>query len=109
MLKQLGVETALARSVDDAVTKIQANSPELVMVNLNSIYLGGVEAVWAAKTVGAKRILAFINHTKIPEVKQDALNAGAERIVANSAISMRLPVILKSMMRREPPVPEDEE
>ncbi|MEP6756745.1 MAG: hypothetical protein ABJA67_14670 [Chthonomonadales bacterium] len=109
VLKGLEVEATLARNLDEAITHIQEKKPEIVMVNLNSLNLGGVEAVWAAKAVGAKRILAFINHTRISEVKANALEVGAERIVANSAVNARLPVILKSMMHREPPVPEDEE
>ena len=109
VLKQLGIATTYATSLSQARESLESCRPGLVMINLNSTRLGGVQAITELKSFGSARILAFINHTRIPEIKSAAITAGAERIVANSAISMRLPYILRSMMRLEPPAPEDEE
>ena len=110
ILRKLGFDVVIAGNSDDAITSALAIRPSLIIVNLNSVKLGGIGLIRKLKDeIGDSRILAFLSHTRIPEVRQEVLAAGADSICANSAITMRLPDLVRALLEGRSLKPEDEE
>lgn len=104
VLQNLGYEAEVVRTIDQAVEK--TSGAALVILNFGSSRLGSVETIRKLKSAGAPKLLAFLSHVKIPEVREEVIAAGADRIVPNSAVSQRLPEILARLMANEP-LPDD--
>jgi CheY-like chemotaxis protein len=93
VLRRLGYSATSVRTADQAM-ELCGDRPDLVIFNLGSPRLGGVDTIARLRGAGAQRLLAFLSHVSIPAVRDQAIAAGADRIVPNSAISQRLPEIL---------------
>jgi len=99
VLEKSGFRTATADSAAEAVESVSELRPDLVLVNLNSPRLDGMGVVRDVRLAAPKvLILAFLSHTLIPPVRNEVLAAGADQIVANSAVSMRLPAIVEALL-----------
>jgi two-component system response regulator MprA len=112
VLKNMGHEASTANTVEQALQKMAADKPDLIIFNLNSQRLGGMETIRRLKSEGgAPRLLAFLSHVKIPDIREEVLAAGADKLCANSAITMRLPDIVNRVMNSSPAADdaEDEE
>jgi DNA-binding NarL/FixJ family response regulator len=98
-LDRMGVETRTAASREAAEAGLSECRPDLVIVNLASPALGGIETIRRVKAVSpSTRVIAFLSHTKIPDVRAEVLAAGADKLCANSAISLRLPDIVRDTL-----------
>ncbi len=103
VLRKMGCEVERATYLEDALEKTRNRDPDVVILSFASKRLGGIESIRMLKSqAGARRILSYLSHVKIPEVRDAVLAAGADRIVPNSAITMRLPDILGRVLRGEP-------
>jgi len=99
VLEKSGFRTATAATGDEVVRKTLELQPTIVLVNLNSKRLGGIDLLRRLKAADSgARILAFLSHMQIPAAKEDILAAGADKLVANSAVSMRLPSIVAELL-----------
>ena len=99
VLEKGGYRTLSAVTPGDALNQIRQSKPALVILNLGSKRLGGAELIRRIKAEPVSpMVLAFISHTLIPNVRDEVMAAGADRICANSAVSMRLPQIVEEVL-----------
>jgi hypothetical protein len=49
-------------------------------------------------------VLGFVSHVWMPQVRPNALAAGVDLLVANSALSMRLPQLVAELARANPQI-----
>ena len=68
--------------------EIQAGSAQLVIVDLNASALNPLAMIQAAKAAGIE-VLAFVPHVQV-DLKKQALEAGADRVVARSNFAQHL-------------------
>ncbi len=101
VLRQHGYEVERAATADEAQLRIPVDRPDLVILNLASPKLGGIPLARQLKEAGVRRLMAFLNHTRIPEVREEALAAGVDQLCANSAITNRLPELVERALRGE--------
>jgi CheY-like chemotaxis protein len=102
VLDKLGYQTYTARTQDEALQKAAEIRPPLVILNLASKRVGGAELIRRLKgREPAPRVIAYLSHTRIPEIRDEVLAAGADKVCANSAITMRLPQILEQVLSDE--------
>jgi CheY-like chemotaxis protein len=105
VLRRLGYRAESVRTISDAEEAARVGQ-DLVILNFGSRRLGTLETIERLKGAGAPRLLAYLSHVKIPDVREAVLAAGADRIVPNSAVSQRLPEILTRIFANEP-LPSD--
>jgi CheY-like chemotaxis protein len=93
--EQEGVPVAFARSSE--ALHAQATSAELVLLDLNTRWLRAAEEIRALKANAATqhvRIIAFGSHLSVESLTA-AREAGADRVMANSAFVQLLPELLR--------------
>ncbi len=99
VLKKQGYPAERATTSENALAKISSSRPDVVVLNLASRKFDGIDLI---RSISSKpdhpRILAYLSHVKIPDVRDEVLAAGADMICANSAITMRLPGILADVL-----------
>ena len=98
VLKGLGHEALSAATLEDAARKLHED-PAVVILNFGSARVGGVQGVEKLKSAGAERIIGFLSHVKIPDVREIAIVAGLDRLVPNSSITQHLPEILAQLTK----------
>ena len=84
---------AFAHSPLEVFAKSRDASPQLVIVDLN--VPAALAAIEAAKTLGLE-VLAFVPHVNA-DLKQRALAAGADRVVARSNFAQHLHAALEKL------------
>ncbi len=91
-LKHLGYAVRVMENSEAAVARAAQHPPALVIVNFGSERLSPGEVVKRLKALPHPApVLGFVSHKWIPQVRPNALAAGVDLLVANSALSMRLP------------------
>jgi DNA-binding response OmpR family regulator len=99
VLRQNGYLPETASTAQQALERAAALSPALVILNLGSERLGGLQTLRRLKSeTGAPRVLAFLSHVRIPEIRAAALEAGADKLCPNSAVSLRLPTLIRQVL-----------
>lgn len=108
VLKKSGYEVLTASQEADALHQARHNAPALIILNLASPKLGGLSLIREIKSLTAPpKVLAFLSHVKIPDIREEARAAGTDKLCANSAISLRLPSLVESVLRGDGPAEED--
>lgn len=98
-LKKLGYDVRVVGNADAAVGLAQERTPALAIVNFGSTRLPATEVVERLKALhDAPLVLGFVPHKQMPFVRQNAMAAGCDRLIANSALSMRLPQIIARLV-----------
>ncbi len=96
LAKRAGLTTDFLKSEHDVLERAKEN-PALIIIDLNARCVQAVELIQklkaAAETKGVS-ILAFVSHVQ-GELKQQAQEAGCDMVLARSAFSTNLPLILK--------------
>jgi CheY-like chemotaxis protein len=69
-------------------TASEITDAKIIIIDLNASALQPLALIAAAKTLGIE-VLAFVPHVQV-ELKQQALAAGADRVVARSNFSQHL-------------------
>jgi CheY-like chemotaxis protein len=92
----LGIE--FAKSKDDAVERARRGCC-LVVVDLNAPKFRPVELVEELKKTGT-RVLAFLSHVNI-ELRAKAEEAGADRVLARSALAQNVNAIFREFAAEE--------
>lgn len=108
MLKHTGYDVQPARTLADFTRRLMETAPTLALVNTA---IAGVD--WRAAIVAARGahvpVIAFGSHVDI-ETQQEARQAGATRVIANSRLAADLPGIVARTLQiasRETTLPED--
>ena len=110
VLTKQGFDVSVAANAALALESARQKSAELVIVNANSRVIDAPELIRQMRSESkACRIIAFLSHTRIPESRDRILGAGADRLCANSAITMRLPEIVKTVLSADAGPPGVEE
>lgn len=98
-----GLAMDLAKSPDALVEKARSAKPALIVIDLNAAALQPLACIAALKadpTTSETEILAFVSHVQV-DLKQQAQDAGADRVVARSAFSEKLAAILQQAASRD--------
>ncbi len=98
-----GVEMDLAQTPESLASKARELKPALIVLDLNASSLRPLDSIAALKADPQTRdtpILAFVSHVQV-DLKQQAQNAGADHVVARSAFSEKLPIILQQAAARD--------
>lgn len=98
-----GLEMDLAKSPESLVEKARSARPSLIVIDLNAAAVRPLEAIAALKSDAEARdieILAFVSHVQT-ELRAQAQQAGAERVMARSAFSDKLVAILQETAARD--------
>ncbi len=82
--KRLGWSLQSVRTI----AEIQTASAQLIVIDLNASALQPIAMIQAAKTAGIE-VLAFFPHVQV-ELKKQALDAGADKVVARSNFAQHL-------------------
>ena len=107
-LDKMGCSTITASRQEEIEQKLTDADPNLVIINLAARGIGTIETIRHIKSLpDAPKVLAYLSHTKIPDVRDEVLGAGADKLCANSAISMRLPSLVQDVLAGSGPKEED--
>jgi len=93
---QIGVTVAFARSSDAALTAMRANTPALVIFDLNSPRtdpLGTIAAMKNDAALASIPTIGYASHVQV-DVINAARAAGVDEVLARSAFTMQLPDLL---------------
>ncbi|GAC1565451.1 MAG: hypothetical protein NVS3B14_03180 [Ktedonobacteraceae bacterium] len=107
-LRHHGMEVKTVRTLaafEQGLTADNAEKPALVIVNIATTGVEWEAAIRLARAAGYP-VLAFGSHMDL-EARARALQAGAQRVVANSKFTSDLPGLVKRMMT-EPELSSEE-
>lgn len=96
LAKRAGLSVEFLKSEHDVLLRAK-ELPTLIIVDLNAHSVNSVDIIEKLKADDATKavsILAYVSHVQ-GELKQKAQDAGADMVLARSAFSTNLPVILK--------------
>ncbi len=108
-LRHHGIEVKTARTLpafEQGLTAGDAEKPALVIVNIATQGVDWEAAIRQARAIGYP-VLAFGSHMDL-EARAKAIQAGAQRVVANSKFTSDMPGLVKRMML-EPGAPTIED
>ena len=94
--KRAGLEVEFLKSEQDVLEKAK-QKPMLILLDLNANSLHPVNLISKLKEDPETKpisIIGYVSHVQ-GELKQKAQNAGADMVLARSAFSQNLPIILK--------------
>jgi len=94
--RQLGVTVAFARSSADALAAMRANTPALVILDLNNPRtdpLGTVAEMKRDPATASIRTLGYVSHVET-DLIEAARQAGVDEVMARSAFTTKLAEIL---------------
>ncbi|MEO8099889.1 MAG: response regulator [Acidobacteriota bacterium] len=94
--KRSGVPITFVKSEIDALQQAQ-NSPDLIILDLNCTVLDPFKVIAALKSDPNTKmisLLGYVSHVQ-GELKLQAQQAGCDMVLARSAFSQNLPVLLK--------------
>jgi DNA-binding NarL/FixJ family response regulator len=98
--------TRTLAAFEQALAVTGEKKPALVIVHIAVTGLDWIAAIRTARTAGYP-VLAFGSHMDIA-ARKEALQAGAQRVVANSKFSRDLPELVRSMIANPPTEPIDD-
>jgi DNA-binding NarL/FixJ family response regulator len=90
-----GLDTEFAVSRQDALRRAKLEGCRIVVVDLNAGKMEPVELVRDLKAEG-KEVLGFLSHVHT-ELRAQAIEAGADRVLARSALSQSILQILRTL------------
>ena len=98
-LTKLGYWVERAWTEKQALDLAEELKPDLAILNLASAKIDTLGMARKLKSDrGVPRVLAYYSHVKIPEIREQALAAGIDKLVPNSAITQKLETVLRSVM-----------
>lgn len=95
--KRTRTKTVLATTEADALQKAK-DKPELIILDLNTTALDALQLIRKLKQDAETldtRLVGFVSHVQT-ELRQQALEAGCDQVVARSVFSQNLPAILNA-------------
>ncbi|HLX56100.1 MAG TPA: hypothetical protein VKR83_03670 [Ktedonobacteraceae bacterium] len=109
-LRHHGIEVKTARTLlafEQGLTAGDAEKPALVVVNTAMSGIDWEAAIRQARAAGYP-VLAFGSHMDL-EARARAIQAGAQRVVANSKFTSDMPGLVKRMMSEPGTAPIDDD
>lgn len=94
--ESVGANVVLAKNPDDLITKIKAQTPRLIILDLDRRGMNVSETVTAIKAASTAPVLAYVSHVREDAIRE-AKSAGADRVIARGAFANQLPQLLKLM------------
>jgi CheY-like chemotaxis protein len=94
--KRAGLPVEFVKSETDALEKAKL-LPELIVLDLNCGAVNAIELIGKLKSSEETKqvdIIGYVSHVQ-GELKQQAQDAGCDRVLARSAFSINLPRLLK--------------
>src|SRR5215469_13286140 len=108
-LRHYEIEVTTARNLTDFEQRLASNGdqrPVLAIVNISTRGVDWEAAIHAARASDLP-VLAFGSHMDL-EARAKALQAGAQRVVANSKFTSDMPGLVKRMLNESNfPIPDD--
>ncbi|MDQ2905986.1 MAG: response regulator [Chloroflexota bacterium] len=106
-LRHHEMEVAIARTLSGFLQHLQAPAaPDLVIVNIATPGVDWEAAIRQARASGLP-VLAFGSHMDL-EARAKALQAGAQRVVANSKFTADMPALVQRMLNQPAEAPAEE-
>jgi len=99
--KRVGLETIFVKTEEDALAQAQLD-PAVIILDLNSNNIDPLQVIERLKADDSTRkinLLGYVSHVQA-ELKQAAQDKGCDMVMARSAFSQNLPVILKRYSER---------
>lgn len=96
MAKRTGLPVEFVKNGPDVLQAAKSN-PLLIIIDLNTHALDPIESIRALKTdpnTEGVNLLGYVSHVD-GDLKQKAHDAGCDMVMARSAFSQNLPMILK--------------
>jgi CheY-like chemotaxis protein len=94
--KRAGLDSVFVHSRQDALARARLN-PAVIILDLNSTGTDVLELIGALKADEDTRgidLLGYVSHVQV-DLKQAAQDRGCDMVIARSAFSQNLPIILK--------------
>jgi DNA-binding response OmpR family regulator len=98
-LRHHGIDVKIVRTLpafEQGLTATAEDKPALVIVNIATVGVDWEEAIRQARTHGYT-VLAFGSHMDL-EARAKALQAGAQKVVANSKFTSDMPGLIQRML-----------
>ncbi len=103
MLQKMGYAVFVATTHDAAVAQAQKRAPAIVIINFGGERTTPGETVKQIKALSPTTpVLGFVSHVWMPQVRPNAMAAGCDLLVANSALTMRLPQLVEKLLKNQP-------
>jgi DNA-binding response OmpR family regulator len=99
-LKHAGYATTTARTEADFASALAKNPPAIALVNTAARGVDYRRAIHLARDADVP-IIAFGSHIDL-RTQEEARQAGATRVIANSKLAADLPGVLERALRRSP-------
>ncbi len=102
VLKKLGYAVHVIGDKEKALEHARQHAPALVIVNFGSDRVSPADVTRHIKELPhPPPVLGFCPHVWMPQIRPNALAAGCDLLVANSALTMRLPQFVEKLLRTE--------
>jgi CheY-like chemotaxis protein len=101
-LKRMGYRVHTVGSAAAARDALGERVPALVLVSFGKDALAPGEVTRLAKSLPeAPPVLGYISHVILAEKRAEAKEAGCDLLVPNSAVAMRLPMLIERLLARD--------
>ena len=98
-LQKMGYTVNVATTTQQAVTQSETAPPDLIILNFGNERMDAAATVEHLKTAHpAARVLGHVSHVNMAFVRPNAMRAGCDLLVANSALTMRLPQLVEKLL-----------
>jgi CheY-like chemotaxis protein len=98
-LTHLGYAPAIFTHSADAIAFAEQNTLRLALVNFSSEQQSPGEVVKRIKAQpDPPPVLGYCSHVSMPQIRPNAMAAGCNLLVANSALTMRLPQLVAKVL-----------
>ena len=100
-LRKAGYAAQVVTQGDEAVHAAQARPPDLVIISFSGKRFDAADITRRLKALpDPAPVLGFVSHVWMPQVRPNAMAAGCDMLVANSALTMRLPQIVEKILSK---------
>ncbi len=101
-LQKMGHSVTVVTTGEQALTAAAANPPDIVILNFGEERLHAEETTRKLKEAHPEtRVLGHISHVNMTFVRPNAIHAGCDLLVANSALTMRLPQLVGKLLGKK--------
>ena len=102
VLKKLGYAVHVIGDKEKALEHARQHAPALVIVNFGSDRVSPADVTRHIKELPhPPPVLGFCPHVWMPQIRPNATAAGCDLLVANSALTMRLPQFVEKLLKTE--------
>ena len=101
-LQKMGYAVKVTTTGEQALAEAAASPPDIVILNFGEERLHAEETTRKLKDAHhAALVLGHVSHVNMPFVRPNAIHAGCDLLVANSALTMRLPQLVEKLLGRQ--------